>query len=115
MLNLPTPIAQYFAAEGESPDETLARFTPDAVVEDVGEDLTLTGAEEIRGWLAGTVSGYNLTSEVKSSRADGPQTVVSVVVSGDFPGSPYEFAYRFTLRGDLIERLTIDPVGSLAV
>jgi hypothetical protein len=37
-----------------------------------------------------------------------------VVLTGDFPGSPYEFAYRFSLRGDLIEKLSIDPIGSLA-
>ncbi len=39
--------------------------------------------------------------------------VASVVVSGDFPGSPYEFAYRFKLQGDKIAELAIDPIGSL--
>jgi hypothetical protein len=114
MLSLPTPIAKYLEAKGGSPDETLACFTPDAVVEDIGEDLTLTGTDEIRGWLSGTVSEYNLTSEVKSAKTEGGQTVVGVVLTGDFPGSPYEFAYRFSLRGDLIEKLSIDPIGSLA-
>jgi hypothetical protein len=40
--------------------------------------------------------------------------VVAVVVSGDFPSSPYKFEYRFKLKGDKIAELAIDPIGSLA-
>lgn len=40
--------------------------------------------------------------------------VAMVVVSGDFPGSPYGFAYRFKLRGKRIAEMTIDPIGYLA-
>src|SRR5688500_13121024 len=62
----------------------------------------------------GTVAGYKLSSEVKSGEMRGEAFVAGVVVSGDFPGSPYEFAYRFKLRGDRIAELAIDPIGSLA-
>ena len=37
-----------------------------------------------------------------------------VVVSGDFPGSPYEFAYRVALRDDRIAELAIDPIGPVS-
>lgn len=64
--------------------------------------------------MTGKVAGYKLTSEVKSCEAQGDEVVTSVVVSGDFPGSPYQFEYRFKLRGDRIAGLAIDPIGSLA-
>ena len=95
-------------------DETIACFTDDATVWDNGEDLKLNGTAQIREWLTDTVSDYKLTSDVKSGEMRGDEFVAGVVVSGDFPGSPYEFAYRFKLRGNEIAELAIDPIGSLA-
>jgi hypothetical protein len=114
-IAFPPPIERYFAAkEGEDAEETLACFTEDATVWDNGEDLELKGIAQIREWMTGTVAGYKLSSEVKSGEMRGEEFVAGVVVSGDFPGSPYEFAYRFKLRGDRIAELAIDPIGSLA-
>lgn len=111
----PPPVERYFAAkDSQDVEETLACFTEDATVWDNGEDLELKGIEKIRDWMSGTVAGYKLTSEVKSGEAQGEVFVATVVVSGDFPGSPYEFAYRFKLQGAKIAELAIDPVGSLA-
>lgn len=117
MLNieLPKPIESYFAAKGgTNQEETLTCFNEDAIVRDNGEDLVLTGTEQIRGWLTGTVTNYNLSSEIKSAEPQAEGYVVGVVVSGDFPGSPYEFAYRFTLCNDKISELAIDPIGSVS-
>lgn len=115
IIELPPPIKRYFAAKGgDDAEETLACFTDDATVWDNGEDLELKGTARIREWMTGTVAGYKLTSELKSGETRGDEFVAGVVVSGDFPGSPYEFAYRFKLRGDKIAELTIDPIGSLA-
>lgn len=111
-ITLPAPIARYFASKGGAePEDTLACFTNDAVVSDIGEDRTLNGKDEIRSWLAGTIAAYKLTSQVKSAEERDDGYTVSVVVSGDFPGSPYAFDYRFTLRADEIARLEIDPIG----
>ena len=113
--NFPDTIRTYLALRGgDTIEAILACFDEDAKVWDNGEDLELTGISQIREWLAGTVSEYKLKSEIKSGEAVGEKFVVSVVVSGEFPGSPYEFAYRFLLRGDKIAELVIDPVGSLA-
>jgi ketosteroid isomerase-like protein len=113
--SLPSPIDRYFAAkESSDVEDTLACFAEDATVWDNGEDLELKGIEQIRKWMTGTVAGYKLTSEVKSGESRGEEFVAGVVVSGDFPGSPYEFAYRFKIRGDKIAELAIDPIGSLA-
>lgn len=115
IIELPPPVERYFAAKGGGDsNDVLACFTDDATVWDNGEDLELRGAAQIREWLTGTVSGYNLTSEVKSGKAEGTEFVAAVVVSGSFPGSPYEFSYRFKLKGDKIAELAIDPIGSLA-
>jgi hypothetical protein len=114
-VDLPTPISNYFSAKGGSdPQETLACFTADATVWDNGEDLELKGIEQIRGWLSGTVSSYNLTSHIRSVEQRDDAYMVGVVVSGDFPGSPYAFDYRFVLRGDLIAELAIDPFGPVS-
>ena len=39
----------------------------------------------------------------------GDQTTVTGRVTGDFPGSPVDLQYRFTLEGDKIARLEIAP------
>ncbi|MBS1723000.1 MAG: hypothetical protein JSS66_08620 [Armatimonadetes bacterium] len=64
--------------------------------------------------MTGTVAGYKLTSGVVSGKAHGGEFVAGVVVSGDFPGSPYRLDYRFKLAGNKIYELTIDPIGSVA-
>jgi len=111
---LPLPIANYFAAKGGDPEDILACFTEDATINDIGEDTVLEGTAQIRDWLSG-ISAFKLTTEVKSVEQRGDVPTVRAVVSGDFPGSPYEFEYRFELRGDKIARLDIEPIGSLAV
>jgi len=114
-IQLPQPISAYFSAKGAAdPRETLACFAEDATVWDNGEDLELKGIAEIREWLTGTVSSYNPSSEVKTLAQSDGKYVVGVVVSGDFPGSPYAFDYRFVLRGEKIAELAIDPVGPVS-
>jgi len=114
-IELPTPIANYFAAKGgDDAEATLAFFTEDATVEDIGEDKVLEGTLQIRDWLGRISAAFRPTTEVKSFEWRGDVPAVRAIVSGDFPGSPYEFEYRFALRGDKIAKLEIDPIGSLA-
>ena len=115
VVDLPAPISKYFSAKGgNDPRKALECFTPDATVWDNGEDLELTGSEQIGRWLSGTVSSYNLTSEIRSVEQRDGAYAVGVIVSGDFPGSPYAFDYRFVLTGDRIAELTIDPIGPVS-
>lgn len=114
-IELPAPIARYFAAKGGSDSvATLACFAENATVFDQGEDRKLRGATEIRVLLEGTVAGYKLTSEVVSFESRGEGFLVGVVVTGEFPGSPYKFEYGFILVADKIGELVITPIGSLA-
>lgn len=112
---LPLPIDSFFAAKERTDIETaLACFSEGAIVLDNGEDLTLEGIGCIRDWMTRTLSEYKLSSEVVSVQEQGVTYLVGVVVSGEFPGSPYKFEYRFEVQDDKISKLTIDPIGSLA-
>jgi hypothetical protein len=106
---LPDPIASYFAAKsGRDTDAILACFTPTATVVDEGENKTLNGHHAIREWLEGPIAGYDLTTEVTGAKEDDGEIVVTALVSGNFPGSPIEFDYRFSLDGDKIAKLLIN-------
>lgn len=113
-VTLPVPMQKYFEAKGKNAGVAVECFTADAVFFDHGEDLELRGADEIRTWLARTSDQYKLTSEVGAAEERDGLHVVTMVVTGDFPGSPYEFAYRFLLEDNKIKELAIDPIGSLA-
>lgn len=112
MKPLPEPIAIYFQAKAnDRPNDTIECFAPDAVVIDEGEDLEIRGREAIQSWINGTIAAYKLTTEITDSAQEGNEIVVTALVSGDFPGSPAEFDYRFVLDGSLILRLVIPVSG----
>ena len=106
---LPFPIRSYFeSGRGEA---TAACFVEDATVWDNGEDKVLHGIGAIREWLSKDISQYNLRTQLNSASEHDGEVAVGAVVSGDFPGSPYEFSYRFRLEGERIKELAIDPIG----
>lgn len=114
-FELPAPVASYLSAkEAANPSSMIECFTEDATVYDNGEEIVLRGADEIQQWFTRTVGAYELTSVVNSVEWQGPEIVVGVVVSGKFPGSPYQFENRYRLKGDKIAVLAINPLGSLA-
>ncbi len=112
---LPVPVAQYFSAKEEAnADLSTSCFADDAIVWDNGEDIVLHGVKQIQKWISGTVRGYELSSEVISAEESGAEYVAEVVVTGNFPGSPYKFENKFKLIGGKIAELVINPIGSLA-
>ena len=112
MTDIPKPIAAYFDVKATGQVDALdGVLAQDAVVFDLGEDTEIRGVEPIKAWLQSTTSKYKLTNELREATTEGDDTVLQVIASGDFPGSPYEFAYRFTLAGGRISAVTINPVG----
>jgi SnoaL-like domain len=106
-LNLPTPIAAYFAAE-TSDGEAVARcFIENATVKDEGH--TYSGLAAIKRWKAETSSKYTYTSEPIASEERDGKTVVTSRLTGTFPGSPVELRFFFKLDGDRIASLEIIP------
>jgi SnoaL-like domain len=104
-LNLPKPIAAYFAADkGDS--ETLSRcFTDNAVVKDEGH--TYEGRAAIKKWKTDASTKYEYTSEPFACEQKDGKTVVTSRLTGNFPGSPVNLRYLFELEGDKIASLEI--------
>jgi len=105
-IAIPEVIGEYFRAvnDGDA-DALVACFTDDAEVTDEG--TTRRGPEEIRAWRAETASAYQYSAEALRVRSDGDRYVATTRVVGNFPGSPVEMGYAFTLRDGLIRRLDI--------
>lgn len=114
-IKLPESIENYFrfSAEGKA-EEAAACFALDAVIFDKGEDLEIAGREAIGKWFVELDAKYKNTLEIFNSVEDEGEVAVTAFVSGNFPGSPAEFCYRFVLRDGLIERLAIEFVGFMS-
>lgn len=96
------------AQQALNADTAVATFTPDAEVTDEGR--TYRGRDEITTWLSEAGSEYTYTTEFDHASTVG--TAYADVVQhleGDFPGGVADLHYRFTLDGELISRLVIEP------
>jgi hypothetical protein len=104
--NLPTPIAHYFELDKS---QAFARaeecFAADAVVRDEKHDIE--GVAAIVSWKRESHRKYNYTSEpLRIETIDGKYRVVAKV-SGQFPGSPLNLTYEFSLDNNKISYLEI--------
>jgi ketosteroid isomerase-like protein len=105
-IDLPTPIAIYVDAENRGDVEALAQcFSEDAVVRD--EDQTIQGLAAIKQWKAETRKKYQHTVEPLACAQKGGKTIVTNRLTGNFPGSPIELEFVFTLDGNKIVALDI--------
>ena len=105
-IELPPPIANYFAVDGRGDPSGVARhFTDDAVVRDEGH--TYTGHAAIAQWKADSSTKYQYAVEPFAIANEAEATVVTAHLTGDFPGSPVDLRYRFALDGDRIASLEI--------
>jgi ketosteroid isomerase-like protein len=105
-VDLPTPIAVYIAAENRGDTEALTQcFAEDAVVRD--EDQTIEGLSAIKQWKAETRKKYQHTVEPLASAQKDGKTIVTNRLTGNFPGSPIDLEFVFTLDGNKITSLEI--------
>ena len=104
--NLPKPIALYVSAENSGNTKLFDEcFAADAIVRDESE--THTGLAEIKKWKAETKKKYQHTVDPLSvSERDG-RFIVTNRLTGNFPGSPIELEFVFTLDGEKIVSLEI--------
>lgn len=106
-LNLPEPIAAYFQADSQDGAAVARCFNRDARVRDEGK--THEGIAAIEAWKTETSSRFTYTATpIKLEKSDRDYLVTSHVV-GDFPGSPVDLRYRFTLERGKIASLEIAP------
>ncbi|QDX25019.1 nuclear transport factor 2 family protein [Sphingomonas suaedae] len=107
-MNLPTVIANYFAADRKGEAQATSEcFTTDAVVIDEGNRYV--GRDAIRQWMANASTQYSYTVEPFDVAQDDGHIVVTSHLVGNFPGSPVDLRYRFVLDGDQITQLVIVP------
>lgn len=106
-LSLPEPIAAYFNADGQD-GHTVARcFTPNGRVIDEGK--TYSGRAAIAAWKADASDAYTYTASPRTLKKHGRTIVVTAHVAGEFPGSPVDLRYLFTLERGLVATLEITP------
>jgi hypothetical protein len=106
VINLPTPIAIYVDAENSGDADALAQsFAENAVVRDEGK--TIEGLAAIKQWKSETRKKYQHTIEPLASVLKDGKTIVTNRLTGNFPGSPIELEFVFTLDGDKIASLEI--------
>ena len=106
VVDLPTPIAIYIAAENSGDAAALAEcFAENAVVRDEGK--TIEGLAAIKQWKAETKKKYQHTVEPLASTQKNGKTIVTNRLTGNFPGSPIELEFVFTLDGNKIASLEI--------
>jgi hypothetical protein len=105
-VDLPTPIALYITAENRGDTDALSQcFAEHAVVRDEGQ--TIKGLAAIKQWKAATGKKYQHTIEPLASTEKDGKTIVTNRLTGNFPGSPIELEFVFTLDGDKIVSLEI--------
>ena len=106
MQPLPLPIATYVqAVNAHDIPAVLHCFAPEAHVHDEGQDYY--GRAEIGAWLTRTQQATPFTQEVTHVEPGFTETVVTLLVTGDFPGSPLHLYAHFQLDAALIHDLRI--------
>jgi hypothetical protein len=106
-LDLPGPIAAYFAADKEDGEAVARCFTEAAVVKDEGR--TYRGRAAIRQWKEDAATRYQYTSDPFAYEQRDGTVVVTSRLTGSFPGSPVNLRFFFALEGDKIASLEILP------
>lgn len=104
-INLPKPVDAYFAADRGDSEAVAQCFADNAVVKDEGH--TYQGLSAIKQWKTDTSKKYIYTSEPFACEDKDGKTIVTSRVTGNFPGSPVDLQYFFSVEGDKIVSLEI--------
>jgi hypothetical protein len=106
MLILPKPIATYVGAENDDDMTKLAEcFAHDAVVRDEGR--TFEGLAAIEEWKTQAKKKYQHTVEPLAYVPTQVGGVLTMRLTGNFPGSPIDVKFDFALKDDMITSLAI--------
>ena len=108
LSNLPSIVARFVdASNARDLDRFAACFAADAVVEDEGR--THKGIDEVREWKRETENRYTYTIEPTDLDQRNGQTILTATLAGNFPGSPVDLKYEFTIIEEAIKALRIHP------
>lgn len=105
-IPLPDSLADYFRHDNAHDADAVARcFSADAEVRDEGQ--VHQGREAIRSWKRATSERYGASARPVACSATPAGWLVAAEVTGNFPGSPLQIAFDFTVDEDAITALTI--------
>ena len=105
-LEVPGAVADYLAAEKVKDADKLALcFAEDGVVQDEGH--THQGRDAIRRWKREADAKYQFVMEPLGASVDQEVVTLRARLTGNFPGSPAELGFRFTLADGEIAALKI--------
>ena len=104
-ISLPSPIAAYFATDKTDGDAIALCFTPEGAVKDEGH--VHRGRAAIRQWRQEASTKYTYVIEPFAVREENGRVAVTARVTGNFPGSPIDLTFAFTLEGQAISYLEI--------
>ncbi len=103
---LPKVIKDYFAAvSAHDFDAVAGHFTENGFVHDEKHDYT--GTKEIRVWIENAAKKYQYSAEILDGQQKDNTVTVQARLTGNFPGSPVDVEYKFTLEGTKIFTLDI--------
>lgn len=106
-LILPEPVAAYFEADKNSGAAVARCFTKNGVVIDEGR--THVGLAAIEAWKTAAFAQSSYVAEPVGLAKTGLTCIVTGRVTGNFPGSPVDLQYIFTLDRGKIASLEIKP------
>jgi len=107
-FNVPGAVATYLAAEKAKDTEQLGEcFREDATVRDEGREHR--GIAAIKAWHREANAKFRYVVEPLKASVGGPAVVVRARLTGDFPGSPVEMRFNFTVSEDRIVSLEVTP------
>jgi ketosteroid isomerase-like protein len=105
-ISVPGSVATYLAAEAAKDTERLGEcFHEDAVVRDEGREHR--GIAAIKAWHREVNEQFRYVVEPIEASGSGPAVVVRARVSGDFPGSPIERRFHFTVSEGKVASLEV--------
>jgi len=107
LQGLPQPVVLYFAADKAKDTQILDRcFASDAHVHDENHDYY--GLDAIKTWQQEAQKKYQYVAEPLEASVHEQTVTLRARLTGNFPGSPVELDYTFTLANDRIIALEIE-------
>lgn len=105
-MKLPINIEGLVKAQNEQDSDAFAQFFTDtATVADEGHSYS--GRDEIRQWIRDAFNKYHMQLNPIDFQQQQSNAILTVEVSGTFPGSPAIMHYHLQLEADRIVALRI--------
>ena len=105
-ITIPAVLADYITNQNTQDSEAIADlFTNDAYVHDEGKDYK--GRSAIKNWIEKANEKYQTRVKAVACSVNGEETVLTLNMSGTFPGSPLNADFHFKIVNNRISHLHI--------